>query len=156
MQSDEFLIGITHLTNWRFRMNKLFSTLAATLMVVAFGANAADLGGTATADANVPGIPLTQTFLNKDGEIVFVESRENNTAFPAVVAALEGAGYRQINPGYGVFLKPGAKTDTWCRVDVYLARQILGECYTPQMGHGITVRNHLAWSQHSFKGDYSD
>jgi hypothetical protein len=133
-------------------MNKFFSTLAASLMFVGFSVNAADLGGTATANASVPGIPLSQTFLNKDGEVVFVESRENNTAFPAVVAVIEKAGYRRSTSGD---MEPGTKTDTWCRVDVYLARQILGECYTPQMGHGIAVRNHLTWSQHSFKGDYS-
>ena len=99
---------------------------------------------------------VERSFTNDSGEQLFVESRDNNTAFSAVVAAIEKAGYRQVNPGgYGKFISPDAKYDTWCKVDVYLARQILGECYTPQLGHGVTVRDSLTWSQHSFKGDYT-
>jgi uncharacterized protein YdeI (BOF family) len=90
--------------------------------------------------------------INKDGEILIIESRDNNTAFPAVVAAIEKAGYARRQT---VDMAPGTKMDTWCKVDVYLARQIIGECYTPRMGHGVSVRDHLEWSQHSFKGDYS-
>lgn len=98
---------------------------------------------------------FSQTYINNEGEYLIVESRDtadSNQAFPAVVAAIEKAGYRRNLTGR---IAPGSKTDTWCKVDVYMQRQILGECYTPQMGHGISVRNHLAWTQQEFKADYS-
>ncbi|MDP3957387.1 MAG: hypothetical protein Q8Q10_02705 [bacterium] len=91
---------------------------------------------------------VAQTFQNKEGEIVFVESRDNNKAFPAVVAVIEKAGYSRRTTSD---IPPGTKTDTWCKVDVYRERQILGECYTPQMGHSLSVRNHVTTST----GDYS-
>lgn len=99
--------------------------------------------------------PVQQFFVNNDGEYLVVESRDNNTAFPAVVAAIKKAGYR-LNTSDGI--KPGTKTDTWCKVDVYQARQILGECYTPYrpgIAREVLVRDRLTWSQHSFQGDYS-
>lgn len=102
--------------------------------------------------------PQHQFFVNDEDEYLFVESRDtadSNQAFPAVVADIEKAGYREIKAGYGVFLKPGAKTDTWCKVDVYMKRQILGECYTPRMAHGLSVHDHLAWTEQEFKADYS-
>lgn len=92
-----------------------------------------------------------QSYLSKDGEYLYVETRDMskvNKAFPAVVAVIEKAGYTRDTSGN---IAPGTKTDTWCKVDVYHERQILGECYTPQMGHGLSVRNHVT----TFTGDYS-
>lgn len=96
--------------------------------------------------------PVQQSFVNKDGEYLLIESRESNSAFPAVVAAIEKAGYRPNTSGN---IEPGTKTDTWCKVNVYQERQILGECYTPQAGRSLSVRNHLTWTKDEFKGDYS-
>lgn len=121
-------------------MNKFATFLAAAILSTAAMAQTAS---------------QQQSFVNKDGEYLFVESRDtadSNQAFPAVVAAIEKAGYRRATSGN---IEPGTKTDTWCKVDVYMQRQILGECYAPQMGHGLSVRNHLAWTQQDFKADYS-
>lgn len=90
--------------------------------------------------------------INKDGEILIIESRDNNQAFPAVVAAIEKAGYARRQT---VDMAPGTKMDTWCRVEVYMERQVIGECYTPRIGHRLSVSDQLSWTQQEFKGDYS-
>lgn len=118
-------------------MNKSLSALAIALASVAFGASAQGMVSYA---------------YQKDGELVLLESRNNSIFLPKVAAVLEKAGYARLPTST---LPPGTKTDTWCKVDVYMERQILGECYTPQMGHGISVRSHLAWTREEFKGDYS-
>lgn len=118
-------------------MNKSLSALAIALASVAFGAGAQGMVSYA---------------YQKDGEVVYLESRDNSIFLPKVAAVLEKAGYARRATST---LPPGTKTDTWCKVDVYMERQILGECYTPQMGHGISVRSHLAWTRKEFKGDYS-
>lgn len=100
---------------------------------------------------------LHQSFTNNAGEYLYIESRDtgdSNKAFPAVVAAVEKAGYTRNPPSNGR-LPQQFNSDTWCKVDVYTARQILSECYTPQMGHSVAVRNHLVWTEQEFKGDYS-
>lgn len=95
---------------------------------------------------------VEKTVINKDGELLIIESRDSNPAFPAVVAAIEKAGYARRQT---VDMAPGTKMDTWCRVDVYMERQIIGECYTPRMGHRLSVSDELNWTQQEFKGDYS-
>ncbi len=122
-------------------MNKFFLPVAA--LAIASAASVANAQSVA------------QTYRSPNGEYVFVETRDMTkvqNAFPAVVAVIEKAGYtRQTTSD----IPPGTKTDTWCKVDVYHEREILGECYTPHQGHGVSIRNHLGWTQQQFKGDYS-
>ena len=69
------------------------------------------------------------------------------------MAVFEKSGYgyvRQENP-----YTQKSKDDTWCKVDILTERQVYMECYTPQMGHGISVHNSLGWTREQFKGDYS-
>ncbi len=123
-------------------MVKFFSALVAALLAfVAFGANAG-LGRVN---------PDEQAFV-KDGEYLTIKSYGNTEAYSAVVEAILRASYRTTSNNE---LEPGTKTDTWCRVDVYRDRQILGECYTPHMGRGVAVRDHLVWTEQEFKSDYS-
>jgi hypothetical protein len=134
MVSDELFVGVnpTLQTGESQMMNKFLSTLIAALMFAAFGASAQAVNIT----------------LTKNGEYVIVESRDNNKVFPAVVAAFEKVGYSRHTTSD---IPPGTKTDTWCKVNVYQERQILGECYTPQMGFGVSVRNILAYTTKDYK-----
>lgn len=118
-------------------MFKFLSTLLAAFAL---------LSGTAMAQH------VEKMVINKDGEILIIESRDNNSAFPAVVAAIEKAGYARRQT---VDMAPGTKMDTWCRVDVYMERQVIGECYTPQIGYRLSVSDQLSWTLQEFKGDYS-
>ena len=123
-------------------MLKFFSITAATIALVIL---------------SVPALaePASQHFVNNNGEYLSILSRDskNNKTFLAVIAAIEKAGYHRNVSGY---MEASKKGDSWCRVDLYRERQILGECYTPRMGPGITIHNHLGWTQEELKSDYSD
>lgn len=90
----------------------------------------------------------------KNGEYLYVESEQSTTAFPKVVTVFEETGWRRQASGY---LPSNTKTDTWCKVKVNNEREILGECYTPRQGHGLSVGRSLAVRDHvvTFSADYS-
>ncbi len=122
-------------------MSKLISALITALLAFAAFSVHAGLGRIN---------PEEQAFRNNDGEYLIVKSNGNIDAYVAVTTAIIKAGYYTTSG-----IEPGTKTDTWCKVNVYQERQILGECYTPRMGFGISVRDDLAWTREQFKGDYS-
>lgn len=134
-RSGEISLALTHPYQLEVSMNiNKFFALAA-LVIAISSANAQS---------------IAQTFQNKNGETILVESHNNSgKAFPAVIVAIEKAGYRRSTSGY---IEPGAKTDTWCKVDVYRKREIFGVCYTPHQEHGLVIHDRVV----IFNGDYSE
>jgi len=79
-------------------------------------------------------------FVNKEGEYVLVQFRDNK-AFSAVVAVVENAGY-ELLLNVGNLVPASTKEDTWCKVNPWHEKDIIIECYTPHLGHAIEVRDH--------------
>lgn len=89
-------------------------------------------GANANADINI-----SQSFVKGD-HVIFAESESlaQNSAFKALVGALQGAGYALVTE----LADPVHQVKTWCRAIADL-QEVLGECYSPHQGHGVTLKD---------------
>ncbi len=120
-------------------MSTFFPAIVAALLFATFGANAQGFVSYA---------------YQKEGEVVYLESDYNSIFLPKVAIVLEQAGYKRFPTSE---VPPGTNSDVHCKVNVFLERAIIGECYTPRW-HSLGVlvlRDRLVWTEQEFKGDYS-
>jgi hypothetical protein len=79
--------------------------------------------------------------LSKDGEYVIVEVSGSDN-LDKLQGIAEGIRAALIEDGYGQKQDiDQVKEDTWCRAVVKSDREVIGECYSPHQGHGVSVRD---------------
>ena len=95
-----------------------------------------------------------QVFRDNEGEPLIINNLNgDDEAHSAVTDTMLRSGYRMVDR----IIEPGTKMDTWCKIDIHVAYQILVACYTPaSLDHRITVSKYMTRTQEQFKDGYAD